>query len=186
VVRHGHAPERLVQTGIGPVPVRRAKLRDRGAGDGAERIRFTSAILPRWARRTRSLDALLPILYLREVSMGDFGEALGALLGRTRRTSRPRGRAVAGRMEADHAHWQRRDLSRGAMCMSGRTASTCRRDGAAGECIVVLIGAREASRKPGLPVLRECAQTRASCCRPQGARNIQSEEKWHGPSAFET
>src|SRR5215203_3224101 len=53
VVRHGHAPERVVQTGIGPVAVRRAKLRDRGAGDGTERIRFTSAILPRWARRTR-------------------------------------------------------------------------------------------------------------------------------------
>src|SRR5215212_2706007 len=60
VARHGHAPERLVQTGIGPVAVRRAKLRDRGAGEGGgARIRFTSAILPRWARRTRSLDALL-------------------------------------------------------------------------------------------------------------------------------
>jgi putative transposase len=76
VVRHGHGPERLVQTGIGPVAVERVKLRDRGAGEaGAERIRFTSAILPRWARlaqgsirrsrmewqdegrRTRSLDA---------------------------------------------------------------------------------------------------------------------------------
>jgi putative transposase len=54
VVRHGHAPERLVQTGIGPVPVRRVKVRDRGAGEGGERIRFTSAILPRWARRTRT------------------------------------------------------------------------------------------------------------------------------------
>src|SRR5215204_3633540 len=82
VVRHGHAPERLVQTGIGPVAVRRAKLRDRGAGEGGERIRFASAILPRWARRTRSLDALLPILYLRGVSMGDLQEALGALLGK--------------------------------------------------------------------------------------------------------
>src|SRR5215216_121318 len=82
VVRHSHAPERLVQTGIGPVAVRRAKLRDRGVGEGGERIRFASAILPRWARRTRSLDALLPVLYLRGVSAGDFGEALGALLGR--------------------------------------------------------------------------------------------------------
>jgi putative transposase len=83
VVRHGHGPERLVQTGIGPVAVQRVKLRDRGAGEtGAERIRFTSALLPRWARRTRSLDALLPILYLRGVSMGDFQEALGALLGK--------------------------------------------------------------------------------------------------------
>ncbi len=63
VVRHGHGPERLVQTGIGPVEVQRVKLRDRAAGEaGVERIRFTSAILPRWARRIRSLDALLPIL----------------------------------------------------------------------------------------------------------------------------
>ncbi len=45
-----------------------------------ERIRFSSAILPKWARRTRNLDALLPVLYLREVSMGDFPEALTALL----------------------------------------------------------------------------------------------------------
>jgi hypothetical protein len=86
VVRHGLGPERLVQTGIGPVAVQRVKLRDRGAGpDGAGdggRIRFTSALLPRWSRRTRSLDALLPILYLRGVSMGDFQEGLGALLGR--------------------------------------------------------------------------------------------------------
>src|SRR3954463_12783237 len=82
LVRHGHGPERLVQTGIGPVPVRRVKLRDRGAGPEGERIRFTSALLPRRARRTPSLDALLPILYLRGVSMGDFQEALGALLGR--------------------------------------------------------------------------------------------------------
>ena len=60
-----------------------AQLRDRGAGQaGADRIRFTSSILPRWARRTRSLGALLPILYLRGVSMGDFQEALGALLGK--------------------------------------------------------------------------------------------------------
>src|SRR4051794_34197156 len=73
VVRHGHGPERLIQTGIGPVAVEPVKLRDRGAGEvGAERIRFSSAILPRWARRTRSLDALLPILYL----LGDFQEAL--------------------------------------------------------------------------------------------------------------
>src|SRR5215208_2549964 len=62
VVRHGHGPERTVQTGIGPVPVRRVKLRDRSVG--GERITFTSAILPKWARRTRSLDALIPILYL--------------------------------------------------------------------------------------------------------------------------
>src|SRR4051812_17599236 len=60
VVRHGYGPERVIRTGIGPVEVRRVKLRDRGAAGSGERIRFTSAILPRWARRTPSLDALLP------------------------------------------------------------------------------------------------------------------------------
>lgn len=55
--------------------------RDRAAAGDGERIRFTSAILPRWARRTQSLDALLPILYLRGISAGDFQEALAALLG---------------------------------------------------------------------------------------------------------
>jgi putative transposase len=127
VARHGHGPERLVQTGIGPVAVRRVKLRDRGAGTGGERIRFTSAILPRWARRTRSLDALLPVLYLRGVSMGDFGEALEALLGEDAPNLSPTAVArLRGEWEADHARWQRRDLSARHYSTSGRMASTCR------------------------------------------------------------
>src|SRR4051812_45899605 len=56
LVRHGHGPERTIQTGISPVEVSRVKIRDRGATDNADRIRFSSAILPKWARRTRSLD----------------------------------------------------------------------------------------------------------------------------------
>ena len=75
VVRHGHDPVRAIQTGIGPVDVQKSKARDRGATTGA-RIRFTSNILPKWARRTKSLDALLPVLYLRGISAGDFQEAL--------------------------------------------------------------------------------------------------------------
>src|SRR6201981_3640399 len=54
------APARAIATGIGPIEVARAKIRDRGAAGDSERIRFSSAILPLWARRTRSLDALLP------------------------------------------------------------------------------------------------------------------------------
>src|SRR4051794_314352 len=72
----------MIQTRIGPVEVARAKFRDRGASSEGERIRFSSAILPLWARRTRSLDALLPVLYLRGISTGDFQEALTALLGK--------------------------------------------------------------------------------------------------------
>lgn len=98
VVRHGHGPERTIQTGIGPVEVRRAKVRDRAAGSAGERIRFTSAILPRWARRTTSLDALLPVLYLRGVSTGDFQQALTALLGKDAPNLSP---AVIGRLKEE-------------------------------------------------------------------------------------
>jgi putative transposase len=67
LVRNGHAPERRLQTGIGPLEVRRPKLRDRGAAD-AEPIRFTSAILPAYLRRTRNIEELLPWLYLTRLS----------------------------------------------------------------------------------------------------------------------
>jgi len=61
IVRHGHGPHRAIQTGVGPVEVRRAKVRDRGNVEAEEKIRFSSAVLPKWARRTKSVDALLPI-----------------------------------------------------------------------------------------------------------------------------
>ena len=76
VVRHGHLPEREVMTGIGPVSVRQPRVRDRGTVADAERIRFTPAILPPYARRSRSLEVLIPILYLKGISTGDFEEAL--------------------------------------------------------------------------------------------------------------
>ena len=165
VVRHGHGPERLVQTGIGPVPVRRAKLRDRGAGEGGgERIRFASAILPRWARRTRSLDALLPILYLRGVSMGDFGEALAALLGKDAPNLSPSAIArLRGEWEADHARWQRRDLSarRYVYVWADGVHLQARMEPQA-ECMLVLIGATPEGKKElvGFQVgLRESAQS---------------------------
>jgi len=64
IVRHGFRPERQIQTGIGALDFQRPKVRDRIATpDPAEKIRFTSNILPKWARRSASLDALLPVLY---------------------------------------------------------------------------------------------------------------------------
>jgi len=164
VVRHGHAPERLVQTGIGPVAVRRAKLRDRGAGEGGERIRFTSAILPRWARRTRSLDALLPILYLRGVSTGDFQEALATLLGKGAPNLSPSVIArLKGEWEADYARWQRRDLSarRYVYVWADGVYLQARMEPQA-ECMLVLIGATPEGKKEllGFQVgVRESAQS---------------------------
>ncbi len=170
LVRHGHGPERLVQTGIGPVAVQRVRLRDRGARDGdagdvgAGRIRFTSAILPRWARRTRSLDALLPILYLRGVSMGDFGEALAALLGKDAPNLSPSVVArLRGEWEADYMRWQRRDLSarRYVYVWADGVYLQARMEPQA-ECMLVLIGATPEGKKEllGFQVgVRESAQS---------------------------
>ena len=82
VVRHGHLPKREVMTGIGPVAVCQPRVRDREA-DAADpdRIRFSPSILPPYMRRSKS-ETLLPILYLKGISTGDFSEALAALLGK--------------------------------------------------------------------------------------------------------
>lgn len=61
LVRHGHFPEREIMTGIGPLAIRCPRVRDRG-GEGSERIRFSSTILPPYARRPRNLEVLIPIL----------------------------------------------------------------------------------------------------------------------------
>jgi transposase-like protein len=76
VVRNGYLPERTIQTGIGKVPVRAPRVRDR-VGE----LKFSSSILPPYLRRTRSLDELLPWLYLKGLSSSDFSGALTALLG---------------------------------------------------------------------------------------------------------
>ena len=81
VVRHGHLPERKVMTGIGPVAVRQPRVRDRQATDPGC-IRFSPSILPPYMRRSKSIETLLPILYLKGISTGDFSEALAALLGK--------------------------------------------------------------------------------------------------------
>jgi putative transposase len=164
VVRHGHGPERLMQTGIGPVAVQRVKLRDRTPAASDERIRFTSAILPRWARRSRSLDALLPILYLRGVSMGDFQETLAALLGQDAPNLSPSVIArLRGEWEAEHARWQRRDLSarRYVYIWADGVYLQARMEPQA-ECMLVLIGATPEGKKEllGFQVgMRESAQS---------------------------
>jgi len=142
VVRHGHDPVRAIQTGIGFVDVEKPKARDRGAA-ADDRIRFTSTILPKWARRTKSLDALLPVLYLRGVSAGDFQEALAALLGKDAPNLSP---AVIARLksewEDEYRRWQDRDLSarRYVYVWADGIYLQARMEPQA-ECMLVLIGA---------------------------------------------
>ena len=149
VVRHGHGPEREIQTGIGAVAVARPKVRDRGADEGGARVRFTSAILPPWARRTRSLDALLPTLYLRGISTGDFQEALSALLGKDAPNLSP---SVVGRLtaewQAEYKHWKARDLSarRYVYVWADGVYLQARMEEQA-ECMLVVIGATPEGKK---------------------------------------
>jgi putative transposase len=148
VVRHGHGPQRKIQTGIGALEVRRPKIRDRAGGAG-EKVRFTSHILPRWARRSRSLDALLPVLYLRGISTGDFQEALSALLGPDAPNLSP---GVISRLtaewEQEYERWRGRDLSaRRYVYVWADGVYLQARMEAQAECILVLIGATPEGKK---------------------------------------
>ena len=163
-VRHGHGPERTIQTGIGSVAVQRVKVRDRAPAEGERRVRFTSRILPRWARRTRSLDALLPVLYLRGVSTGDFQEALAALLGKEAPNLSP---SVVARLKSDwqgeYERWQQRDLSarRYVYVWADGVYLQARMEPQA-ECMLVIIGATPEGKKElvGFQVgTRESAQS---------------------------
>ena len=107
VVRNGHQPERSVQTGIGDVPVRLPKTRDR-SGTGC---RFRSGLLPPYLRRTRSIEELLPWLYLKGISTGDFQDALTALLGEGAAGLSPTPLSrLKQRWRTDYDDWQQRDL----------------------------------------------------------------------------
>jgi len=163
VVRHGHLPEREIMTGVGPVAVRCPRVRDR-VGQGAERIRFWSAILPRYARRTKSLEVLVPILYLKGVSSGAFEEALSALLGKD-----------AGGLSAstvcrlkdtwseEHVRWSKRDLSGKHYVyfwVDGIHVQARLEDDA--QCLLVIIGATPEGKKELVGLIdgvRESAQS---------------------------
>ena len=149
VVRNGHLPEREITTGIGAVEVRGARVRDRGATAGQEPIRFASRILPPYLRRTRSLEELLPWLYLKGISTGDFSEALAALLGPEAPGLSP---STISRLKeiwkGELGAWQKRDLK-------GKHYVYFWVDGVyfnvrmeeANQCLLVIIGVTEDGRK---------------------------------------
>jgi len=79
VIRNGSLPQRILHTGVGPVEVKQPRVRDRRPA--GQRETFHSSILPPYLRKTKSIEELIPWLYLKGVSTGDFAEALAALLG---------------------------------------------------------------------------------------------------------
>jgi putative transposase len=148
LVRHGHLPEREIVTGIGPIAVRCPRVRDR-VGEGSERIRFSSAILPPYARRSKSLEVLIPVLYLKGVSTGDFEEALLALLGKD---AGGLSASTIGRLKEawsdEHARWSKRDLSAKRYVyfwVDGIHVQARLEDDA--QCLLVIIGATPEGKK---------------------------------------
>ena len=79
VVRNGYLPQRTILTGVGPLAIKQPRVQDRRPAPAREK--FSSAILPPYLRKTKSIEELIPWLYLKGVSTGDFSEALAALLG---------------------------------------------------------------------------------------------------------
>jgi putative transposase len=163
LVRHGHLPERKIVTGIGPVAVRCPRVRDR-VGDGSGRIRFSSAILPPYARRSKSLEVLIPILYLKGISTGDFEEALLALLGKD---AGGLSASTIGRLKDawsdEHARWSKRDLSAKRYVYfwaDGIHVQARLEDDA--QCLLVIIGATPEGKKELVGLIdgvRESAQS---------------------------
>jgi len=152
VVRNGHLPERQVQTGIGELPVKAPRVRDR-AGE----LKFNSSILPRYLRRTRSLEELLPWLYLKGLSTGDFSSALTALLGKD---AFGLSANTIGRLKEvwkrEYEQWSKRSLS-------GKQYVYIWADGIyfgvrledARQCILVIIGANSKGKKELLLDLKQ-------------------------------
>jgi transposase-like protein len=160
VVRNGYLPEREILTGLGAVPVRVPKVRDR-SGSG---VKFNSALVPPYVRKAHRVEAALPWLYLRGISTGDMQEALSVLLGEEAQGLSP---AVVSRLKAqwseDHLAWNRRDLSaeRYVYVWADGIYSTLR-----GEddrlCLLVLIGVNEQGEKRLLALSDGYRESKAS------------------------
>ena len=144
VVRNGYLPERTIQTSLGDIPIRVPKVRDR-SGQG---IKFNSSLLPPYLKRTKSVEELLPWLYLKGISTGDYQEALSSLLGEKARgiSANTISRLKETWIE-EHREWQRRDLSgkKYVYWWADGIYSKVRLDDKL--CLLVIIGTTEEGRK---------------------------------------
>jgi putative transposase len=141
VVRNGHLPERTLATGIGQVEVQQPRVHDRRAAD--QREKFSSAILPPYLRKTKSMEELIPWLYLKGVSTGDFSEALTALLGpQAKGLSASTITRLKGIWEQEHQDWSKRSLAgkRYVYLWADGVYFNIRLEGGR-QCILVLMGA---------------------------------------------
>ena len=155
LVRHGFLPEREILTGIGNVAVQVPRVRDRGANADGSKLRFTSSLVPPYLRKAKSVEELLPWLYLKGISTGDFSEALASLLG-------PDADGVSAstitRLKAtwwdEYEVWRKRDLSgkRYVYIWADGVYFNPRLDDDR-QCILVIIGADECGDKDVLGIM---------------------------------
>ena len=154
LVRHGFLPEREMMTGIGTVPVQVPRVRDRGSNEDGSKIKFRSSLVPPYLRKTKSVEDLLPWLYLKGISTGDFSEALAALLGPDAEglSSSTITRLKANWWE-EYEAWRKRDLTgkRYVYIWADGVYFTPRLDDDR-QCMLVIIGTDEYGEKDVLAI----------------------------------
>ena len=155
LVRHGFLPAREMMTGIGKVSVQVPRVRDRGSNSDGSKIKFASKIIPPYLRKAKSVEELLPWLYLKGISTGDFGEALAALLGPD---AEGLSSSTITRLKAtwweEYEAWRKRDLKgkRYVYIWADGVYFTPRLDGDR-QCMLVIIGADEYDDKHVLGIM---------------------------------
>jgi putative transposase len=147
IVRNGHLPEREIQTGIGAVSVKVPRTRDRHH-QTTKRIRFSSSILPPYLRKTKSMEQLIPWLYLKGISTGDFSDALAALVGKDAPgLSAPTISRLKTIWQQDLQVWQKRDLSDRHYVYFWVDGIYCNVRMDDRQCLLVVIGATKDGKK---------------------------------------
>lgn len=166
VVRNGYLPSRKIVTGAGPLEVQQPRVRDKSPEKG-ERVRFHSSILPPYLRRSQALDELIPWLYLKGISSGDFQEALEALVGEN---AKGLSANVVVRLKEqwsrEYEEWVRRDLSGKQyvyVWADGISANVRLEDeGNQRQCMLVLMGATPEGRKELIAVVEGYRESKQS------------------------
>ena len=148
IVRNGYLPEREIQTGIGPVSVKVPRARNMQPDQEPGPIRFTSSLLPPYLRKTKSMEELIPWLYLKGISTNDFTEALSALVGKD---SPGLSSSTVSRLKSiwqeDLEQWQKRDLSHNRYVYIWTDGIYCNVRMEERQCLLVIIGATEDGKK---------------------------------------
>lgn len=159
VVRNGHLPERTIQTGLGDIPVKVPKVRDR-SGQG---LKFNSALVPPYLKRTKAIEEFIPWLYLRGISTGQMQPALESLLGEEAKgLSANTVSRLKQQWEQDYDTWRQRDLSkrRYVYIWADGIYSNVRMDDKL--CLLVIIGSDDTGRKEVLAVVDGYRESEAS------------------------